>query len=515
MRSAECGVRSGLHAVAERRSAVSVTDEHVRNRTATYAMKHSPLRNPQSASECLRREFFHQAGLSIGSLGLASMLGRDGEAATDPMAARETHYAPRAKAVIYMFMAGGPSQLELFEHKPTLTRLSGAPPPDSFMQGKRFAFLKGDETLLGSHRQFGRYGQSGAELSELLPYHREIVDEICFIKGMQTDVFNHGPAKLFMQSGFPQPGRPSMGSWVTYGIGSSAENLPGFVVLQSGPRGPRAGTALWASGFLPTTFQGVPFRGQGDPILNLKNPPGFDRHAQRSFTDAVAALNSLRHDAVGDPEIQTRIAAYETAFRMQASAPELMDIGQESQQTLDMYGAQPGETSFANNALLARRLVERGVRFVQLYHTDWDHHGGKESLEKDLPLRCEQVDQASAALVKDLKRSGLLDDTLVIWGGEFGRTPMGETRETGVGRDHHVDAFTMWMAGGGIKPGIVYGKTDEIGLSVVENRVHVHDLQATILHLLGLDHKRLTFRFQGRDFRLTDVHGKVVREVLA
>jgi uncharacterized protein (DUF1501 family) len=301
---------------------------------------------------------------------------------------------------------------------------------------------------------------------------------------------------------------------VTYGIGSSAENLPGFVVLQSGPRGPRTGTALWASGFLPTTFQGVPFRGQGDPILNLENPSGFDRHAQRSFTDAVAALNSLRYDAVGDPEIQTRIAAYETAFRMQASAPELMDIGQESQQTLDMYGAQPGETSFANNALLARRLVERGVRFVQLYHTSWDHHGGLESLEKDLPLRCEQVDQASAALVKDLKRSGLLDDTLVIWGGEFGRTPMGETRET-TGRDHHVDAFTMWMAGGGIKPGIVYGKTDEIGLSVVENRVHVHDLQATILHLFGLDHKRLTFRFQGRDFRLTDVHGKVVREVLA
>jgi hypothetical protein len=327
-------------------------------------------------------------------------------------------------------------------------------------------------------------------------------------------VFNHGPAKLFLQTGSPQPGRPSMGSWVTYGIGSEADNLPGFVVLQSGPRGPRAGSALWSSGFLPTTYQGVPFRGQGDPILNLRNPPGTDRDSQRAFTDAVVSLNALRHEAVGDPEIQTRIAAYEMAYRMQLSAPELMDLAGEPQHVLQLYGAQPGKSSFANNALLARRLVERGVRFIQLYHTNWDQHGGAESLEQELPLRCREVDQASAALVLDLKRRGLLDDTLVVWGGEFGRTPMGERRQP-TGRDHHVDSFTVWLAGGGIRPGMSYGQTDELGLSVTENPVHVHDLQATILHLLGFDHERLTFRFQGRDFRLTDVHGHVVRPILA
>jgi uncharacterized protein (DUF1501 family) len=331
---------------------------------------------------------------------------------------------------------------------------------------------------------------------------------------MHTDVFNHGPAKLFMQTGSPQPGRPSMGSWVTYGIGSQSSDLPGFIVLQSGPRGPRAGSALWASGFLPTSYQGVPFRGQGDAILSLNSPQGFDRNSQRAFTDAVSQLNSLRHQAVGDPEIQTRIAAYEMAFRMQASAPELMDITTESKHTLDAYGAVPGKASFANNALLARRLVERGVRFVQLYHTSWDQHGGTESLVEELPLRCREVDQASAALVLDLKQRGLLDDTLVIWGGEFGRTPMGEERQP-TGRDHHVDCYTMWLAGGGVRPGITVGETDELGLSITKDPVHVHDLQATILHLLGLDHERLTFRFQGRDFRLTDVHGKLVRQLLA
>ncbi|MFP6673738.1 MAG: DUF1501 domain-containing protein, partial [Pirellulaceae bacterium] len=376
-----------------------------------------------------------------------------------------------------------------------------------------FAFLKGDEKLLGAHHKFGRVGQSGSQISDLLPHHRKIADEACFIKSMHTDVFNHGPAKIFLQTGSPQPGRPSMGSWVTYGIGSHADNLPGFVVLQSGPRGPRGGSALWSSGFLPTNHQGVPFRGQGDPILNLKNPPGFDRNSQRAFTDAVNGLNSLRHEVVGDPEIQTRIAAYEMAYRMQISAPELMDIGSESQRTLDMYGAEPGKPSFANNALLARRLVERGVRFVQLYHSSWDQHGAEQSLEEELPLRCKQVDQASAALVLDLKQRGLLDETIVIWGGEFGRTPMGQTNKP-TGRDHHVDCFTMWLAGGGIRPGISYGQTDEFGFSVAENPVHVHDLQATILHLLGIDHESLTFRFQGRDFRLTDVHGHVVHDIL-
>jgi uncharacterized protein (DUF1501 family) len=462
-----------------------------------------------------RREFFGNAGLSIGALSLANLLGQAGNSAaaspaeTAPRAARR-----KAKAVIYLFMAGGPSQLELFEDKPTLRRLSGQSTPESFTKGRRFAFLSGDEKLLGSRQVFQCHGESGGQLSHLLPYHRDIVDDVCFIRGMHTDVFNHGPAKLFLQTGSPQPGRPSMGSWVTYGIGSEAENLPGFVVLQSGPRGPRAGSALWSSGFLPTSHQGVPFRGQGSPILNLNSPSGFTQEDQRDFTDTLTRLNGLRFQDVRAPEIQTRIAAYEMAYRMQTSAPELMDIASEPKSVLEMYGAKPGEPSFAANALLARRLVERGVRFVQLYHASWDQHGGVQSLEEELPKRCRQVDQASAALVKDLKQRGLLEDTIVIWGGEFGRTPMGENRSPS-GRDHHRDAFTMWLAGGGVRPGITYGQTDELGLSVTENPVHVHDLQATLLHLLGLDHERLTFRSQGRDFRLTDVHGKVVRDILA
>jgi hypothetical protein len=464
-----------------------------------------------------RRAFFSDAGLSIGSLGLASLMAGDSHAARSSgegqLAGRRPHFAPRAKAVIYLFMAGGPSQLELFDDKPLLRELSGQPTPASYLEGRRFAFLKGDEKLLGTSHRFVRAGESGAEISDLLPHHRKIADDVCFIKSMHTDVFNHGPAKIFLQTGSPQPGRPSMGSWVTYGIGSEADDLPGFVVLQSGPRGPRGGSALWSSGFLPTSHQGVPFRGQGDPILNLRNPPGFDRTSQQAFTETVKGLNALRYEAVGDPEIETRIAAYEMAYRMQISAPELMDIAGESRHTLEMYGAVPGEASFANNALLARRLVERGVRFVQLYHASWDQHGAEQSLEEELPLRCQQVDQACAALVLDLKQRGLLDETLVIWGGEFGRTPMGETNKP-TGRDHHVDCFTMWLAGGGVRPGLTYGRTDEFGFAVEDNPVHVHDLQATILHLLGLDHEQLTFRFQGRDFRLTDVHGHVVHDFL-
>ena len=455
-----------------------------------------------------RRAFFGQMGLNLGAIGLSSLLGSETHAKAPP------HFAPRAKAVIYLFMAGGPSQLELFEDKPQLSKLSGEKPPESFMKDRRFAFLKGTETLLGTRRKMARYGESGAVLSDLLPHHQEIVDDVCWLKGMTTDVFNHGPAKLFMQTGSPQPGRASMGSWVTYGLGSESQDLPGFVVLQSGPRGPRAGSALWSSGFLPTNFQGVPFRGQGDPILNLRSPAGFDQDAQREFTDAVVALNRHRLKAVQDPEIQTRIAAYEMAYRMQQSAPELMAIEQEPKHVLEMYGAEKGKPSFANNALLARRLVQRGVRFVQLYHTSWDQHGGAESLDGELPTRCKEVDQASAALVKDLKQQGMLDDVLVIWGGEFGRTPMGEER-TPTGRDHHIDAYTMWLAGGGVKPGFIHGKTDALGFGVTEGKVHVHDLQATVLHLLGLDHTKLTYRFQGRDFRLTDVHGEVVKEILA
>ncbi len=471
-------------------------------------MKHNspPSNHPLLSST--RRGFFGQAGLSVGSIGLASLLADScsAEVAAKPVA--------KAKAVIYLFMAGGPSQLELFENKPKLTELSGQTPPESFTKDRRFAFLKGTETLLGPRQKFGRYGESGVELSDLLPYHRDIVDDVCFVKGMVTDVFNHGPAKLFMQTGSPQPGRPCMGSWVTYGIGSESANLPGFVVLQSGPRGPRGGSALWSSGFLPTNYQGVPFRGQGDPILNLKSPADYDRDAQRDFTDTVSGLNQLRFDSVGDPEIQTRIAAYEMAYRMQMSAPELMDLSDEPDHVLKMYGVEPGKPSFANNAILARRLVERGVRFIQLYHTSWDQHGAAESLDGELPLRCKEVDQASAALVKDLKQRGLLDDVLVVWGGEFGRTPMGEERSP-AGRDHHIDAYTMWLAGAGIKPGFTLGATDELGFGVTEGRVHVHDLQATILHQLGIDHTQLTFRSQGRDFRLTDVHGNVVKEILA
>ena len=472
--------------------------------------------------EWLRREFLNRSGLGIGAMGLAALLERDAAAGakaarTQSMAVGSAHTTPRAKSIIYLFMAGGPSQLELFDDKPKLRELSDQKPPDSFTQDRRFAFLTGEEKLLGPQVTFGRYGQSGALLSHHLPYLREIADEICFLKGMHTDVFNHGPAKLLMQTGASRPGNPSMGSWITYGLGSEADNLPGFVVLQSGDRGPRGGSALWSSGFLPTTFQGVPFRGEGDPILNLKSPDGFDRLGQRSFTQGIADLNRIRRQTVNDPEIDTRTAAYEMAYQMQISAPELMDVTSEPEHVLKMYGGEPGKPSFANNALLARRLVERGVRFVQLYHTDWDNHGGKMSLSSALPNVCKQVDQASVALVKDLKQRGLLEDTLVVWGGEFGRTPMGEVRnsENDIGRDHHVDAYTVWLAGGGVKRGISHGRTDDLGFSVVEGNVHVHDLQATILHLFGFDHEQLTYRFQGRDFRLTDVHGRVVQEILA
>ncbi len=461
-----------------------------------------------------RRHFFQQCGVGLGSIALTSLLAREAGATTQA-ALKQPHHTPKAKNVIYLFMAGGPSQLELFEDKPKLREFDGKAPPKEFMEGKRFAFLKGDIKLLGGRRTFGRYGKTRTELSDLFPYQRDIVDDVCFVRGLSTDVFNHGPAKIFMNTGAPQPGRPSMGSWVTYGIGSESQDLPGFVVLQSGPRGPRAGATLWASGFLPTTYQGVPFRGTGDPILNLASPKGLDRSAEREFFDVLGDMNKHRLEVTSDPEIATRIAAYEMAYRMQTSAPELMDIGKESPETLKLYGAEPGKASFANNCLLARRLIERGVRFVQLYHTNWDHHGGPgETLEKDLVFTAKSVDQASAALIRDLKERGMLEDTLVIWGGEFGRTPMGEPREQ-TGRDHHIDAFTIWLAGAGVKRGFSFGKTDELGYSAIEGKCHVHDLHATILHLLGIEHTRLTYRFQGRDFRLTDVHGKLISEILA
>ena len=468
-----------------------------------------------------RRQFFANAGVSVGALALADMLRAEEPAgdtvrpsAASPMAVRPPHFAPRAKRVIYLFMAGGPSQFELFADKPKLRELSGQAPPESLMAGRQFAFLKGDEKLLGSKRKFARHGECGMEVSELLPHTAKMVDDVCWVRSCTTDVFNHGPAKLFMNTGFQVPGRPSLGSWATYGIGSPSTDLPGFVVLQSGPRGPRAGSALWSAGFLPSSYQGVPFRSQGDAILDLKSPKGVSQDQQRELFDFVRRLNEERLAATHDPEIQTRINAYEMAYRMQSSAPELMDFGSESATTLESYGATPGKASFANNCLLARRLVERGVRFVQLYHTNWDHHGGAENLEGELEKVTGEIDRPCAALVKDLQQRGLLDDTLVIWGGEFGRTPMGEMRAP-VGRDHHVEGFTMWFAGGGTRPGAIIGATDELGLGVTEQKVHVHDINATILHLLGFDHQRLTYRFQGRDFRLTDVHGELVSAMLA
>lgn len=468
--------------------------------------------------EQTRRHFFGNCSAGLGSIALAGLL-HDGKifaAPNSPFQASPTHFAPKAKRIIYLFMAGGPSQLELWDYKPTLAKFSGQSPTEEMLKGKRFAFLKGNEKLLGPTRSFGTYGQNGMTISDLLPNHRRIVDDVCFIRSMQTDVFNHGPAKIFMNTGSGQTGRPSMGSWLSYGIGSESDSLPGFVVLQSGPRGPRNGAQLWSSGFLPSTYQGVPFRKGSTPILNLETPPGVGgADGQNAFVGAVRDLNNLRLQAVGDPEIKTRIAAYEMAYRMQTSAPELMDVRSESQQTLDLYGVDPDKPSYAANCLLARRLVERGVRFVQLYHTNWDHHGGGgENLRTDLPKRTMEIDQATTGLILDLKQRGLLEDTLVVWGGEFGRTPMGEERQT-VGRDHHIEAFTIWMAGAGIKPGYQYGSTDELGFAPSENPVHVHDLHATILHLMGIDHERLTYRFMGRDFRLTDVAGNVITDILA
>lgn len=470
-----------------------------------------------------RRHFFKQCGIGLGSIALGSMLGNGASASTPDhtmgILGGQGHFPARAKNVIFMFMAGGPSQLELFDYKPALQKYNGQPIPESYIEGKRFAFMDsfgndGPPKLLGTVREFKQYGECGAWVSECLPHTGKIVDDISFIRTVATDVPNHAPAKIFMNTGSGQFGRPSMGAWINYGIGSESKDLPGFVVLQSGPRGPRGGQPNWGSGFLPAAHQGVPFRSTGDPILNLSTPEMVSAGEQRQVIDAVNALNRARLDVTGDGEIAARISSYEMAYRMQSSAPELMDLRSESQSTLDLYGAKAGEPSYAMNCLLARRLVERGVRFVQLYHTNWDHHGGNtENLSNSLDEVCHDVDQASAALVMDLKQRGLLEDTLVIWGGEFGRTPMGEIRDT-VGRNHHIECATMWLAGGGVKAGFSLGETDELGFGATQDPVHVHDLQATILHLLGINHERLTYRFQGRDFRLTDVAGEVQHKLL-
>ena len=473
--------------------------------------------------EQTRRHFFGQCAVGLGSMALGSLLGDGARAASasaivNPLAPKAPHFPAKAKSVIYLFMAGGPSQLELFDYKPKLVELNDQPIPQSYLEGKRFAFMdtftKDVPKLLGTRRKFSRHGQSGAWVSELLPHTAGVADDLAIISTVQTKVFNHAPAKIFVNTGSPQFGRPSMGSWVTYGIGSEANDLPGFVVLQSGPRGPRGGALNWGSGFLPTLHQGVPFRNGAEPILNLNSPAGYTLDRQAAVLDTIRDLNTRRLAETGDPEIATRIASYEMAYRMQSSAPELIDLAGETKETLALYGADPATPSFANNCLLARRLVERGVRFVQLYHADWDHHGGPGAdLNEPLEQVCREIDQPAAALITDLKQRSLLDETLVVWGGEFGRTPMGEDRET-IGRNHHIDAYTMWMSGGGVQGGQTLGQTDDFGFSPAERPVPVHDIQATILHLLGLDHTKLTYRFQGRDFRLTDVEGKVVKEIL-
>ncbi len=461
-----------------------------------------------------RRWFFEQCGVGLGSIALAQLFAESSNAATaslaNPLAPKRPPLPAKAKNVIFLFMAGAPSHLELFDYKPQLAKFDGKLPPAELLKGYRAAFINPNSTLLGPKFKFEKHGQSGAELSELLPHLSKVADDIAIVKSMVTDAFNHAPGQLLMNTGTQQFGRPSMGSWVTYGLGSESKDLPGFVVFSSGKKGPSGGNSCWGSGFLPTVYQGVQFRGSGDPVLYLSNPRGIDSDVQRDSLDTISSLNQMRQEVTGDPEISTRINSFEMAYRMQSSAPELMDVTKEPKHILEMYGAEPGKPSFANDCLLARRMVERGVRFVQLYHEAWDQHT---NLVHDIKENCAETDRACAALIEDLKQRGMLDDTLVIWGGEFGRTPMVQGGNDG--RDHHPNAFTMWMAGGGIKPGVTIGESDDLGFNVVKDKVHVHDLHATILHLLGFDHTKFTYRFQGRNFRLTDVAGEVVPQLLA
>lgn len=461
-----------------------------------------------------RRWFFQQCGVGLGAIALGTLLRENGwatpAARANPLSPQQPHFPGKAKRVIFLFMAGAPSHLELFDHKPELTKWNGKPPPTELVKDYRAAFINPDAALLGPKFSFARHGQSGAELSELLPHLAEIVDDIAIVKSMHTDAFNHAPGQILMSTGSQQFGRPSLGAWTTYGLGSESQDLPAFVVFSTGSKGPSGGASNWGAGFLPSVHQGVMFRSVGDPVLYLSNPKGVDGKIQGDTLDTIKRLNEGRMDAVGDPEIATRINSFELAHRMQLTAPELMDISKESKATLEMYGAEPGKGTFANACLLARRLVEKGVRFVEIFHEAWDQHG---NLVGDLKKNCRDTDQPAAALIKDLKQRGMLDDTLVIWGGEFGRTPMVQGGDDG--RDHHPNCFTMWLAGGGVKRGVTIGESDEFGFNVTRDKVHVHDLHATILHLLGFDHTKLTYRFQGRDFRLTDVFGELVPKLLA
>ena len=481
--------------------------------------------NERNLLHVTRRHFYSQCFVGLGSMALGGLLAggklgaATGQPVANPLAPKAPHFAPKVKRVVYLYMSGAPSQFETWLWRPKLKELDGQRTPDSFLEGKRFAFMerftKDRPKLLGPQREFRQHGQSGTWVSEVFPHMASIVDDLAFVHSLRTENFNHAPAKLFFNTGSTRFGRPSMGSWITYGLGSEAEDLPAFVVLRSGERNLMGGTNLWGSGYLPTTYQGVEFLRSADPIPNLSSPPGYSAERQAARVDAIRELNLARLAEVGDPEISTRIASYELAHRMQTSGPELMDLASESPSMIDLYGATPGESTFANNCLVARRLLERGTRFVQLYHTGWDHHGNRQNnLADKLDEVALDVDRASAALVTDLKQRGLLDDTLVIWGGEFGRTPMGEIQEL-PGRNHHIENFPMWFAGGGIKPGQTIGEVDDLGFFITKDPVEVHDVQATILHLLGLDHTKLTFRHQGRDFRLTDVGGKVINDILA
>ncbi len=473
-----------------------------------------------------RRHFLKSCGMGMGAMALGSLMNCSPKASSsvvldNPLGIKPSHFPGKAKTVIFLHMAGAPSQLELFDYKPALFKYDGQDCPQEFLEGKRFAFIVGTPKMLGPQAAFNQYGQSGAWVSNLFPHFQQAVDDVSFLKAVHTDEFNHAPAQMFLHTGSPRPGRPSMGSWITYGLGSENQNLPGFIVLVSGNSAPSGGKGLWGSGFLPSLYQGVQFRSKGEPVLYVSDPKGMPRDLRKTTIEAISAINELQYDEVGDPEILSRVAQYEMAFKMQTTVPEAMDISSEPDYIQESYGIEPGQVSFANNCLLARRLAERGVRFIQLYHRGWDSHGSNEfeALEGGFLKRCLEVDKPMTALVNDLKQRGMLDDVMVVWGGEFGRTPMRENRGGKVapfnGRDHHSEAFTMWVTGGGFKQGISYGETDDIGYYGVKDRIHVHDLQATILNQLGMDHEKLTYTFQGRDFRLTDVHGHVVKDILA
>ena len=464
-----------------------------------------------------RRTFLGNSARGVGTMALASLLHSTVNAQEQVQVPRwngvveKLHFPAKAKRVIFLCMAGGASHLETYDYKPKLAEMNGKPMPESFTKGQPIAQLQGKKlTCLGPQHPFKKYGKSGLEISTALPHVGSVADELCVIRSVKTEAINHDPAHTFMNTGTTISGRPSMGAWLTYGLGAETEQLPGFVVLTSvgGGQNQPIASRQWHSGFLPSRFQGVPFHSKGDPVLYVKNPPGVTNERQRDIVSAVQSLNQFRNKTVADPEIATRISQYEMAFRMQTSVPDLVDISQETKETLDLYGTKGGDGSFAANCLLARRLAERGVRFIQLYHRGWDHHGG---IKGAVANTAKLVDQGAAALIKDLKRRDMLKDTLVVWAGEFGRTPMAQ----GSGRDHHIKGFSIWMAGGGIKGGTSYGATDELGYHAVDDIFPVHDLHATMLHLLGVDHKKLNYRFQGRDFRLTDVHGNVVKKILA